>query len=113
MVHDGPRDACPRAARTDLGTTAWPRQSWSCSAQEGRYEGDGRGHAEQRDEQPAEADAAEEGQRHKHLEVGGPHQDVYVAIRDALKEMQRQLQDYVHCLRQEVKTHHPEPLAES
>jgi ribosome-associated translation inhibitor RaiA len=48
-----------------------------------------------------------EDQRHKHLEVGAPHQAVYVAIRDAFKAMQRQLQDYVHCLRHEVKTHHP------
>ncbi|HEY5895538.1 MAG TPA: HPF/RaiA family ribosome-associated protein [Chthoniobacterales bacterium] len=49
----------------------------------------------------------EEGQRQKHLEIGGPHQDVYVAIRDAFKAMQRQLQDYAHCLRREVKTHQP------
>ena len=48
----------------------------------------------------------EEKRRHQHQEVGGPHQDVYVAIRDAFKAMQRQLQDYVQCLRQEVKTHH-------
>jgi ribosome-associated translation inhibitor RaiA len=47
----------------------------------------------------------EDGQRHKRLEVGGRHRDVYVAIRDAFKAMQRQLQDYSHCLRQEVKTH--------
>ena len=54
----------------------------------------------------------EDGQRHQHLEVGGPHQDVYVAIRDAFKAMQRQLQDYVHCQRQEVKTHHSGIAAE-
>jgi ribosome-associated translation inhibitor RaiA len=45
--------------------------------------------------------------RHKHHELEGPHKDVYVAIRDAFKAMRRQLQDYVHCLRQEVKTHEP------
>lgn len=54
----------------------------------------------------------EEGARNKRLEVGGPHQDVYVAIRDAFKAMQRQLQDYVHCLRQEVKRHHSGIAAE-
>ena len=40
-----------------------------------------------------------------------PHKDVYVAIRDAFKAMRRQLQDYVHCLRHDVKTHHPAPHA--
>lgn len=47
----------------------------------------------------------EEAKRRKDLEIEGPHKDVYVAIRDAFKAMRRQLQDYVHCLRQEVKTH--------
>jgi ribosome-associated translation inhibitor RaiA len=41
---------------------------------------------------------------HKHLEIKGPHKNVYVAIRDAFQAMRRQLQDYVHCLRHEVKT---------
>lgn len=49
------------------------------------------------------------GQRRKHMEVNGPHKDVFVAIRDAFLAMRRQLQDYVHCLRQEVKMHHPAP----
>ena len=48
---------------------------------------------------------------HKQLEVEGPHKDVYVAIRDAFKAMRRQLKDYVHCLRHDVKTHHPGPHA--
>lgn len=42
---------------------------------------------------------------HKHAEAAEPHRDVYVTIRDAFHVMRRQLQDYVHCLRQEVKTH--------
>jgi ribosome-associated translation inhibitor RaiA len=41
----------------------------------------------------------------KHLEINAPHKDVYVAIRDAFMAMRRQVQDYVHCLRHEVKTH--------
>ena len=53
----------------------------------------------------------EQGKWHKHLEVEGAHKDVYVAIRDAFKAMRRQLQDYVHCLRHDVKTHHPTPHA--
>lgn len=53
----------------------------------------------------------EEGHLTKQMEVGGPHKDVYVAIRDAFKAIRRQLQDYVHNLRQEVKTHHPAPHA--
>ena len=44
--------------------------------------------------------AHEDQEWHKHLEVEGPHKDVYVAIRDAFKAMRRQLQDYVSCLRQ-------------
>ena len=51
----------------------------------------------------------EQSESHKHLEVEGPHKNVYVAIRDAFKAMRRQLQDYVHCLRHEVKAHHPNP----
>ena len=49
----------------------------------------------------------EQSESHKHLEVKGPHKNVYLAIRDAFKAMRRQLQEYVHCLRHEVKTHHP------
>jgi cold shock CspA family protein/ribosome-associated translation inhibitor RaiA len=53
-----------------------------------------------------------QGEWHKHLEVDGPHKDVYVAIRDAFKAMRRQLQDYVRrSLRHDVKTHHPMPHA--
>jgi ribosome-associated translation inhibitor RaiA len=51
----------------------------------------------------------EQSESHKHLEVEGPHKNVYVAIRDAFKAMRRQLQDYVPCLRHEVKAHHPNP----
>jgi cold shock CspA family protein len=53
----------------------------------------------------------EQGGWHKRLEVEGPHQDVYVAIRDGFKAMRRQLQDYVRCLRRDVKTHHRAPHA--
>jgi ribosome-associated translation inhibitor RaiA len=49
----------------------------------------------------------EDGRTHKHDEIEAPHKDVYVAIRDAFLAMRRQLQDYVHCLRHEVKSHHP------
>jgi ribosome-associated translation inhibitor RaiA len=49
----------------------------------------------------------EQPELHKHLEADSPHKNVYVAIREAFKAMRRQLQDYVHCLRHEVKTHHP------
>jgi ribosome-associated translation inhibitor RaiA len=59
----------------------------------------------------AAAQGEEQGQWHKHLEVERPHKDVHVAIRDAFKAMQRQLQDYVGCLRRDVKTHHPAPHA--
>lgn len=51
------------------------------------------------------------GEWHKHMEVKGSHKDVYVAIRDAFKAIRRQLQDYVRCLRHEVKTHCPVPRA--
>src|SRR6516225_9265718 len=53
----------------------------------------------------------EQGEWHKHLGVGGPHQDVYVAIRDGFKAMRRQLRDYVRCLRHDVKAHHRAPHA--
>jgi cold shock CspA family protein/ribosome-associated translation inhibitor RaiA len=53
----------------------------------------------------------EQGEWHKHLEVEGPHKDVYVAIRDAFKAMRRRLQDHVRCLRHDVKTHYPAPHA--
>jgi ribosome-associated translation inhibitor RaiA len=43
--------------------------------------------------------------RRKTQELTGAHRDVYIAIRDAFRAMRRQLQDYVHCLRHEVKTH--------
>jgi ribosome-associated translation inhibitor RaiA len=42
---------------------------------------------------------------HKHLESEAPHKDVYVAIRDGFNAMQRQLRDYAHCLRHDVKKH--------
>ena len=51
----------------------------------------------------------EQSESHKRLEVEGPHKNVYVAIRDAFKAMRRQLQDYGHCLRHEVKAHHYNP----
>jgi len=55
--------------------------------------------------------AAVEGGKHAHLqkhqELEVEHKDLYVAIRDSFLAMRRQLQDYVHCLRQEVKTHQP------
>ena len=38
-------------------------------------------------------------------EIEAPHKDVYVAIRDAFLAARRQLQDYVQCLRHEVKLH--------
>jgi ribosome-associated translation inhibitor RaiA len=53
----------------------------------------------------------EQGEWHKRLEVGGPHQDVYMAIREGFKAMRRQLRDYVRCLRHEVKVHHRAPHA--
>ena len=53
----------------------------------------------------------EGGHRTKRLELNAPHKEVYVALRHAFDAMRRQLQDYVHNLRQEVKTHHPAPHA--
>lgn len=50
-------------------------------------------------------DKEEEARVRKNHEVEGPHKDLYVAIRDAFLAMRRQLQDYVHLLRHEVKTH--------
>ena len=47
----------------------------------------------------------------KQTAIESPHKDVYVAIRDAFQAMRRQLQDYVQCLRHEVKTHHSTPHA--
>jgi len=49
--------------------------------------------------------------RHKSEEMEAPHKDAYVAIRDAFRAMRRQLQEYVHCLRHEVKAHFPTPLS--
>ena len=49
--------------------------------------------------------------RHKRLEAGGPHKDVYAAIRDAFQAMRRQLQDHARDLRNQVKTHQPTPHA--
>lgn len=54
-----------------------------------------------------------EAQWSKNMEIDGPHKDVYVAIRDAFRAMRRQLQDYVHCLRKEVKRHETAPLVEA
>lgn len=45
------------------------------------------------------------GRAHKAQEIDGAHKDVYVAIRDGFAAVRRQLQDYVHCLRRDVKTH--------
>ncbi len=36
------------------------------------------------------------------------HEDIYVALRDAFDATKRQLEDYVHRLRRETKTHAPE-----
>ena len=47
----------------------------------------------------------EAGHLQKHQQTEVAHKDLYVAIRDSFQAMRRQLQDYVHCLRQEVKTH--------
>lgn len=47
----------------------------------------------------------------KHQEIEAPHKDVYVAIQHSFKAMQRQLKDYVRCLRNEVKSHEPLPHA--
>lgn len=60
-----------------------------------------------------QAKSNEEDQRYvtKTTEVNAPHKDVHLALRDAFKAMRRQLQDYVHTLRQQVKTHHPAPHA--
>ena len=52
-----------------------------------------------------------EEQWYKRLEVEDPHKDVYVAIHNAFKAIRRQLQEYVRCLRHDVKTHHPMPRA--
>lgn len=38
------------------------------------------------------------------------HEDVYVALRDAFDAAKRQLEDYVHRLRHEIKNHAPEYL---
>lgn len=46
-----------------------------------------------------------DGRRRKHHDIEAPHKDVYVAIRDGFRAMRRQLQNYVHCLRGEVKAH--------
>jgi ribosome-associated translation inhibitor RaiA len=45
------------------------------------------------------------GRRRKQHEIEAPRKDVYIAIRDGFRAMRRQLQDYVHCLRGEVKAH--------
>ncbi|WP_341539648.1 HPF/RaiA family ribosome-associated protein [Chthoniobacter flavus] len=46
-----------------------------------------------------------DGRAHKAQNIEAPHKDVYVAIRDGFAALRRQLRDYVHCLRHEVKTH--------
>jgi ribosome-associated translation inhibitor RaiA len=45
----------------------------------------------------------------KHIELHPQHKDIYVAIRDAFGSARRQLQDYVKCLRGDVKTHERTP----
>ena len=47
----------------------------------------------------------------KHLEVQTPHKEPRQAIDDAFKEMGRQLQDYAHRQRGDVKIHEPSPQA--
>ena len=41
----------------------------------------------------------------KHIELHPEHKDVYVAVRDAFTSVRRRLQDYVKCLRGDVKSH--------
>jgi cold shock CspA family protein/ribosome-associated translation inhibitor RaiA len=43
----------------------------------------------------------------KHLEVGTPHRNLYLAIADAFKVAGRRLQDYARRHRGDVKTHEP------
>ncbi len=45
------------------------------------------------------------GRVHKAQAIEAPHKDVYIAIRDGFAAVRRQLRDYVHCLRHEVKVH--------
>ena len=40
------------------------------------------------------------------------HEDVYVALRDAFDAARRQLEDYVHRMRGETKTHQPEYIGQ-
>lgn len=54
----------------------------------------------------AAQDIGEE-QAEKHLEVGVPHKDVRLAIRDAFRKARRRLQDYARRQRGDVKTHAP------
>jgi len=53
-------------------------------------------------------ESGEESDWHKNIELDGPHRDVYVAIHDSFDAMRRQLRNYAHRLRNEVKTHHAE-----
>jgi len=59
-------------------------------------------------EPPWRAAARKDTEAHlgKHQEIEVPHKDLYLAIHDSFKTMRRQLQDYVHCLRHEIKSHH-------
>jgi ribosome-associated translation inhibitor RaiA len=41
----------------------------------------------------------------KHLEVRGPHKDIYVIIRDAFAAARRQLEDHARRMRGDVKSH--------
>lgn len=49
--------------------------------------------------------------RTKEQEVLAPHKDVQVAIRDAFRAARRQLQDYAHKQRRDIKHHEPLPQA--
>ena len=45
----------------------------------------------------------------KHLEVRGPHKDIYITIRDAFGAARRQLEDYARRMRGDVKVHERSP----
>ena len=48
---------------------------------------------------------SESGRWSKHLEVGTPHKDMYVAVRDAFSAARRRLEDYVRRAREGAKAH--------
>ena len=50
-----------------------------------------------------QAAQAEAGRWAKHLELGTPHKDMYLAVRDAFRAARRRLEDYARRLRGDVK----------